>query len=38
MTLEEVDEVVHEIAVRWRVEPDPEPGDAIFRDKDGTAL
>ncbi len=38
ITLDEVDELVHEIALLCRVEPDPEPGDAVLRDKDDDYL
>lgn len=38
MTLDEVDELVHEIALLCRVEPDPEPGGAVLRDRDDDYL
>ena len=38
ITLEEVDELIHEIARLCRVEPDPEPGAAVLRDKDDDYL
>lgn len=38
ITLDEVDELLHEMAVLCRVEPDPDPGDAVLRDRDDDYL
>ena len=38
ITLDEVDELVQEIALLSRVEPDPAPGGAVLRDKDDDYL
>ena len=38
ITLDEVDELVQEIALLSRVEPDPAPGDAVLRDKNDDYL
>jgi uncharacterized protein len=38
ITLDEVDELVQEIALLCRVEPDPAPGDAVLRDRDDDYL